>query len=115
MDENLICRSIVECFPYPVVFVDLTHTIRYMNRAARYHYHEERGHSDLIGRSLFDCHHEQASRKKIEQFLEVFKKDSKERFLGVSDRNMRIYVSPVRGPEGELIGYYERFEMNLEK
>ena len=115
MDEKLICSSIVECLPYPVVFVDLTHTIRYMNRAARFYYHEERGHSNLIGQSIFDCHYKQASCEKIEAFVEYFEKDSKEKFLGVSDRNLRIYVSPVRGPEGDLIGYYERFEMNLQK
>ena len=115
MDKNLICTSIVECFPYPIVFVDTSHTIRYLNRAARFHYCEERGHCDLIGRSLFDCHFQPASRSKMEQLLEFFKKDCKETFLAVTDRNLRVYVSPVRDESGSLIGYYERFEMNFQK
>lgn len=115
MDVEKICSSIVENFPYPIVFVDTSHIIRYLNRAARFHYHEERGHAELVGRSIFDCHYQQSSRSKIEGFLEFFMKDSKELYLGLSDRNMRIYVSPVRDPQGDLIGYYERFEMNLQK
>ena len=113
MDTKLICTSLVECFPYPIVFVDTSHTIRYLNRAARYHYYDERGHSDLVGRSIFECHQKGASRTKIENYLEFFTKDCKEVFLGVTDRNFRLYVSPVRDAEGQLLGYYERFEMNL--
>ena len=114
MNTQLICESIVSSFPYPVLFVDLNHVIQYMNPAAEYHYYTERGHKNLIGQSLFDCHQDSASKNRIEAAVEKFKKDSKEVFLGLTDRNMRIYVSPVRNPEGELIGYYERFEMNLQ-
>ena len=115
LDSQEICSSIVECYPYPIVFADTSHTIRYLNRAARYHYYEERGHADLVGRSIFDCHQRETSRTKIENYLEFFQKDSKELFLGLSDRNLRIYVAPVRNAEGTLIGYYERFELNLQK
>jgi hypothetical protein len=30
-------------------------------------------------------------------------------------RNQRLYITPVRNAQGELIGYFERFEMNLQK
>lgn len=112
-DQQMICRAIVESLPYPVVFVDLDHIIRYLNPAARYHYYQERGHKDLVGRSVFDCHANPASKKQIEEIVRRFRSDSKELFLKVNDRNLRVYVTPVRSSKGELIGYYERFEMNL--
>lgn len=114
MNKHLICESIVSSLPYPVVFVDLNHVIQYMNPAAKYHYYTERGHSNLIGKSIFGCHHNSSSKVRIESAINNFRKDSKEFFLGLTDRNLRVYVSPVRSPEGELIGYYERFEMNLQ-
>lgn len=112
-DQQMICHAIVESLPYPVVFVDLDHIIRYLNPAAKYHYYQERGHKDLIGRSVFNCHANPASKKQIEAIVERFRSDSKELFLKVNDRNLRVYVTPVRSSKGELIGYYERFEMNL--
>lgn len=36
-------------------------------------------------------------------------------FLGVSVCNHRIYINPVRDENGELVGYFERFEMNIQK
>ena len=113
MKDESICHGIVESLPYPVVFVDLDHVIRYMNKAARYHYCEERGHPVLVGRSLFDCHFNPASEQLIRTLVDGFRRDAKERFLKVNDRNLRLYVSPVRSTDGKLIGYYERFEMNL--
>ena len=41
------------------------------------------------------------------------KSDGKEIFVGVNLRNQRIYMQPVRDAEGRLIGFFERFEMNL--
>jgi DUF438 domain-containing protein len=114
MNTHSICESIVSSLPYPVVFVDLNHVIQYMNPAAKYHYYTERGHDNLIGKSIFDCHQNPASKARIEAAIINFKKDAKEFFLGLTDRNLRVYVSPVRSPEGELVGYYERFEMNLQ-
>ena len=42
------------------------------------------------------------------------KSDGKEVFLGVSARNQRIYIQPVRDGQGKLIGFFERFELNQE-
>lgn len=30
--------------------------MRYLNKAARIRYYEKRGYSNLIGKSLFECH-----------------------------------------------------------
>ena len=38
--EEINCRYIVDALPYPVVFVDAENIIRFMNKAARFHYHE---------------------------------------------------------------------------
>ena len=53
MDENTMLKAILNSYPYPIVFVDDTYTIRYMNRYAQYHYYQERGYKELICKSLF--------------------------------------------------------------
>ena len=113
MDKARICTAITDSFPYPIVFADVEHIIRYLNRAAYYHYCIERGYDDLIGKSLFDCHFNPASREMIETVIKQFKKDAKEQFLKTNDRNQRIYITPVLDDNKNLVGYYERFELNL--
>lgn len=113
MDELTIYKGILNSYPYSIVFVDSNFTIRYMNRYAQYYYYQERGYSNLIGKCLFDCHDFAASRQRIEKGFEKMKSDGKEMFVGVSARNQRIYMQPVRDEEGNLIGFFERFELNL--
>jgi len=113
VDEMTIMKGILDSYPYPIVFVDDTFTIRYMNRYAQYHYYQERGYKDLIGKSLFDCHDREASKERIRAAFEKMKSDGKEAFVGVNLRNLRIYMQPVRDGQGKLIGFFERFEQNL--
>ena len=47
--------------------------------------------------------------------FEGMKKDGKERFVGVNVRNQRVYMQPVRDAEGKLCGFFERFELNVQK
>lgn len=114
MDMNVIMKGILDSYPYPIVFVDDTYTIRFMNRYAEYHYYQERGYGPLLGKSLFDCHNTPAAKERIQAAFEGMKKDGKERFVSVNTRNQRIYMQPVRDGEGKLIGFFERFELNLE-
>ena len=114
MELNQIMAYILDAIPYPIVFVDCDHIIRYMNKRAKYHYYEERGYRDLVGRSLFDCHNEN-SRKPIETIIERLKNHGQEEFLKVNVRNERIYITPVRDEHGQLLGYFERFERNFTK
>ena len=113
MDEKTL-RLILDALPFPVVFVDVSHTIRFLNKRAKYHYYEERGYGDLIGVSVFKCHNEK-SHERITDIVEKLKNHGREIFLGVSEKNERVFVTPVRDDEGELIGYFERFEGNYQK
>lgn len=113
MDENTMLKAILDSYPYPIVFVDDTYIIRYMNRYAQYHYYQERGYRDLIGRCIFDCHDRESSEERIKAAFEKMKSDGKEAFVGVNLRNLRIYMQPVRDASGKLIGFFERFEQNL--
>ena len=65
MSEQEIMAGILDSYPYPIVFVDGGYIIRYMNRYARYHYYEERGYNELIGRSLFECHDTEKAKERI--------------------------------------------------
>lgn len=114
MEMDVIMKGILDSYPYPIVFVDDTYTIRFMNRYAEYHYYQERGYGPLLGKSIFDCHHRESSKERIQQVFEKMKSDGKEVFLGVSARNQRIYIQPVRDGQGKLIGFFERFELNQE-
>lgn len=114
MDKEKLMSYILGSIPYPIVFADCEHIIRYMNKAAEFHYYSQRGYRDLIGKSLFDCHNE-TSREKITAAFEKLKNHGNEIFIGISVKNQRIYMNPVRDENGELIGYCERFEMNLQK
>jgi DUF438 domain-containing protein len=114
MELNKLMAYILDAIPYPIVFVDCDHIIRYLNKRAKYHYYEERGYTDLVGRTLFDCHHEN-SRRPIEAIVERLKNHGQEEFLKVNVRNERIYITPVRDEHGQLVGYFERFERNVLK
>lgn len=115
MEREKMLSYILDAYPSPVVFVDCDHVIRYLNKRAEYHYYQERGYRDLMGKSIFDCHQNSKSEEMIKKVVEQFKKHGNEVFLKVSDRNERIHIVPVRDENGDLIGYFERFELNLQK
>lgn len=115
MDREKMLSSILDSYPYPIVFVDCDHVIRYLNKRAEYHYYQERGYRDLIGKSIFACHQNPKSEEMIKLIVDQLKNHAQEVFFKVNHRNERIYIVPVRGENGVLIGYFERFEMNLQK
>lgn len=114
MTEEQIKSYILDSIPYPIVFVDTDHVIRYLNATAKHHYYTIRGYRDLIGKSLFDCHGEMSA-EKVKAIVEKLKRHANEVFLNVTVNNYRLYINPVRDEHGELVGYFERFEMNLQK
>lgn len=115
MEKIEMLEGILNSYPYPIVFVDNDYIIRYMNRNAEYHYYEERGYKELIGKSLFDCHNNEQSIEKIKMAWEGMKKNGKEVFITLTSRNQRVYMQGVRDYKGNWIGFIERFELNLQK
>jgi hypothetical protein len=94
----------------PFLFADTRHRIVYMNRAAINHYKDG---EKLIGTSLLDCHNEQ-SRKMIVEILAAMEAGEDERLITDNEKH-RIYMRAVRDAEGNLLGYYERYEPPVKK
>ena len=114
MTREEMFAYILDSVPYRIVFVDTDHIIRYLNKEAKHHYYDVRGYDDLEGKSIFLCHSEK-SKEMLIAAVEKLKNHGNEIYLGVSVYNERKYINPVRNEKGELIGYFERFEMNMQK
>ena len=114
MTQEEMFGYILDSIPYLIVFVDTDHIIRYLNKEAKHHYYDVRGYDNLIGKSIFECHSEK-SKEMLIAAVEKLKKHGNEIYLGVSVYNERKYINPVRNEKGELVGYFERFERNLQK
>ncbi|MBR2811091.1 MAG: PAS domain-containing protein [Solobacterium sp.] len=109
--DQEVLEGILDAYPYEVVFVDLTHTVRYMNAAAKRRYEGR----VFIGSSLFNCHNERA-KVKIEAFLERAENGEGEMFeLYNGKTGEREFFTPVRNQAGEVIGYFERHETPWDK
>lgn len=74
MNEE-VYKAILDSYPYEIVFVDLNHTVRYMNAAAKRRY----AGRVILGNSLFNCHNE-GSKNKIEEFLKRAENGENEMF-----------------------------------
>jgi len=105
MINATLMAAILDSLKDPLLFADTAHVTRYMNKAAIAYYSE--GES-LIGRSLLDCHNEQ-SRQKIIEILAAMQAGEEERLITDSEEH-RIYMRAVRGADGQVLGYYERYE-----
>ncbi|MBR4446621.1 MAG: PAS domain-containing protein [Solobacterium sp.] len=102
-----ILQGILDAYPYEVVFVDRTHTVRWMNRTAQKRY----GQRVIIGSSLFNCHNE-STKPKIEEFLRRADAGEEEMFETYNRKTgEREFFVPVRNQEGMVIGYFERHEV----
>ena len=105
MIDAMLMAAILDSLKDPLLFADTEHIIRYMNKAAIANYSEGEG---LIGRSLLDCHNEQ-SQQKIIEVLAAMQAGEEERLLTDNEKH-RIYMRAVRGTDGQVLGYYERYE-----
>ncbi len=104
IDEQFYA-SMLNSLKNPIVFVDTTHVVRYVNRAAISHYKE--GES-LLGTSIYDCHNDD-SNKVIDEVFAALQNGEEERLITDSEKH-RVYMRAVRDDRGTLIGYYERYE-----
>ena len=114
MSREEMFEAILDSIPYRIVFVDTDHIIRYLNKEARHHYYDVRGYDELVGKLIFTCHSER-TKEMLLAAVEKLRNHGNEIYLGVSVYNERKYINPVRNEKGELIGYFERFERNLQK
>jgi len=105
MIDDQVKSAILESLKDPLLFVDTSHSIRYMNRAAMAHYSEgER----LMGTSVLDCHNA-VSQKTIIEIMGAMQDGLDERLITDNERQ-RIFMRAVRDVDGRLLGYYERYE-----
>jgi PAS domain S-box-containing protein len=109
-------QAILDSVKHPIVFVDNDHIIRYLNRAAKVRYYEKRGYSDLIGKSILDCHNS-TSANQITQAHERLRKGESEVYLRLDNyQEKATVIVGVRDGSGVLLGYYERTErQNIQK
>lgn len=113
---NQLFKSIVDADKEPVVICGLDSTIIYMNLSAIKRY-AKYGGSDLIGRSIYNCHHEE-SNSKIEKCLEWFSQSEDNNSVFIHNINKEgedsdIYVVALRDDLGRLMGYYEKHESRI--
>lgn len=104
-DRLQLLECLMDGLKDPFVFIDTQHVIQYMNRAAVDHY---KGKPAEVGRSIFDCHNEK-SKQVILDIFESFQNGKNEKMI-TDNREHRIFMRAVRDQEGNLIGYYERYE-----
>ena len=100
-----LMTAILDSLKDPILFADTEHVTRYMNKAAVVHY--EQG-DDLIGRSLLDCHNERSQQMMIEILAEMH--EGLEERLITDNEKYCIFMRVVRDPDGQVLGYYERYE-----
>lgn len=103
------CFAILDTINHPIVFVDNDHVIRYLNKAAEERYYKVKDYSDLIGKSIFDCH-AQKSREQILEHYERLKAGENEIVRLAPKIGRKFTTVAVRDGDGVLIGYYERSE-----
>ena len=104
--SNLI--AILNSIDSPVLFVDTDHMIRFINTAAE-KYYGKLGYSGLLDKSIFDWHNPDSCRI-IREVFQAFLNGEQERYLTTNDDGFKVYMRAVRGEDGELLGYYERYE-----
>ena len=103
--NDLLKDAILDSLKNPVLFCDLDHIVRYMNKAAIEHYREG---DKLIGQSVLACHNEK-SQQQMRRIVEEMRAGLQEQLI-TDNEKYRIYMRAVRNPDGELLGYYERYD-----
>ena len=108
MEKTEMLSLILDDLHEEIVFVDINHVIRYMNRAGKRHYAK---FGDILGKSIFNCHKDISK----ERILNIFSRLSggAEDVLYAENEKQRVYMRAVRDSEGKLAGYYERYEAKI--
>lgn len=104
IDEKTL-RHFLNSMENPFMFVDNEHIIRFMNKVALQHY--DKGEK-LLGTSIFDCHNDE-SNKMIKEIYGKMQSGLDEELI-TDNKKYRIYMRAIRDDDGNLLGYYERYE-----
>ncbi len=104
MESADILNAILDSLIDEITFVDMEHTIRYMNPAAKKHYAR---FGDVTGQSIFLCHNEQSARRIRDIFSQL--QEGVAEVLYIDDQEHQVYLRAVRDKTGKLVGYYERY------
>ncbi len=89
----------------PLIFVDYNHIIRYLNKPAKKKYAK---YGDVVGKSLLDCHNENSCRL-IKEGFATLQTGAEEVLLSDTPKS-RYYIHAVRDEQGNLLGYYDRYD-----
>ncbi len=98
--------AILDALDQEVVFVDNDHIIRFMNREAKEHYYDRSGYSDLIGKSIFDCHNETSCQMIRDVHARMVKGEDVIELP--TEDNPDYAMVAVRDERRKLLGYFER-------
>ncbi len=104
-EASLIPALILDNLPISIVYVDSTHTIRYLNAAAKSHYAKW---GNIVGKSIFECHNE-TSERRIKKACERMEAGSDD-ILYSENEERRAYMRSARDADGTFLGYYESIE-----
>ncbi|MGN0437269.1 MAG: PAS domain-containing protein [Lachnospiraceae bacterium] len=111
MELSVYMKSIIDMDRASVVICDLDHKIIYMNPAAVKRY-AKRGGSELVGKSLLNCHNEKSNviiKKVVAWFLESTDNNMIYTYHNEKE-NKDVYMVALRDDRGAVIGYYEKHE-----
>ena len=111
MDMLALYKAVLDADRAAVVLCDMNDIIVYMNPAACQRY-SKWGGSQLLGRSLLDCHNDRS--KKLIADVKAWFAKSKDNNIVYTFKNVKenkdVYMVALRDGEGSLIGYYEKHE-----
>jgi DUF438 domain-containing protein len=110
LDDSDLYLAILDSLATPVVFVDRQHYIRHMNTSGKKQYSK---YGNIVGKSIFDCHNP-ASAQNIKEIYIQLQLGADEGIYSEKE-SARIYMRAVRDCDGDLLGYYERYEERFDK
>lgn len=105
MQGKELLEVLLDSWNKPVVLVDSTHTIVYLNEPARQAFAKW---GAILGKSIFQCHNERSCLI-IREVLAHLEAGQEEVLIADNERH-RVYMRAVRDNNGKLIGYFERYD-----
>ena len=103
--ENIF-KGILNALDFAIVFVNVTHIITFMNKAAIEHY-KDQGGENLVGKSIFSCHNEKSKMLILEGLKQLQR--GLDKVLLLENEEIKEYMLAVRD-NSTLLGYFEIVE-----